>query len=397
MNLDGSTNQLVKGITEAFDGGARNVEVIVIGDGADPADPTGVYGHLGTAYELLLNHPTLDILVPSIDNVRLDGTGLPATQNYGYQLANACYQATINRNSCIGVIGMVGPANAAGPTGVSTLSEIQTWVDALKAHNTASIDGADVTIYDGVTVVTPGDALPSTYAFWATADETIPIGSPPSSDGDVLKDKRNNPVDIGAYISVFASQLRYFNDLGASVDANLGFYDGSGAPAYAGLISSLAPHSATTNKPVGGAAKLRELSLVQADDLAKQRYVTVLTRSRGLTVTSGMTGAYNIDNVFRRSDFVRLSTVRVVHAALDIVRAAAEPHLGEPNHPANRNAMKAAVDESLRSMLSAGALLDYNLSISVSPAERTIGQISVGLDLEIALEIQTIKASISIS
>lgn len=394
LNADGSVNELVKKITEAIDGGAQNLQVVVLGT-SQPV-PTGVYSDLSTAYDLLLNAEDLDIIVPAIEGVYIDATGLPSTQNFAYQLADFCYRATVDQNSAHGVIGVSSPAVAAAPTGIPTLAELEAWVAALETYDTSGINGADFTIYDGVTAGAT-DKVPTNYAFWATDDQTIPVGSPPSSDSNVIKDARGNPVDIGAYISVAASWRRVINDVAEDVEPTLGYYRSNMAAAYAGMITRLRPQSAPTNKPLGGGLIERELSKSQQNRLAKQRFVVLGRRGTGAAVVSAMTGAYNIEEPFRRSDFTRLSTVRIVHAAVDIIRSAALPFIGEANNAVNRNALQTKIDKALSTMQEDGALEDYTLGVRTNPADRLLGVIRVDVNLRAALEIRDVQAVVSVS
>ena len=196
---------------------------------------------------------------------------------------------------------------------------------------------------------------------------------------------------------MYATYHRFFNDIGADVDPSLGFYRGNGAAGYAGIISSLRAQSAPTNKPFRGAQAERNLSKAQSNRLAGARFVASQQRVTGLIVVSAMTGAYNIDDRFRRSDFTRLSTVRIVHAAIDVVRAAGQPFIGQGSNAVARNALKVRIDRSLASMQEDGALEDYTFSVNVDPTDRTIGRITVDVNLVPALEIRNIVTTISIS
>jgi len=63
--------------------------------------PDELYNQLQTAYDLLLDHE-MDIVVPV--GLQID-TPLSSSNNCGWQLANFCYQASINFNSVLGCIG----------------------------------------------------------------------------------------------------------------------------------------------------------------------------------------------------------------------------------------------------------------------------------------------------
>jgi phage tail sheath protein FI len=120
------------------------------------------------------------------------------------------------------------------------------------------------------------------------------------------------------------------------------------------------------------------------------------TRSKGFVVASGVTGAFNV-NRYLRSDFVRLTTVRIVHTTVDLIRAVAEKYLGEPNNAPQMNALSAEIDQVLLSMKSAGALNQYDFTVSSTPEQRVLGQCDVNLTLVPAFEITQINLTVSLA
>lgn len=392
----GLPSEISKKLEEVMAGGAKNIEAFVLSDGSgnrwSSVDPTTRYTLLDRAYELLLNHDT-DVVLAC--GTAIDMTGQPTGKNFAYQLANFCYQATKEYNSCIGVIGVQPPTQAVAGTGVPTLADQAAWVNALKAFDTSGLLGIDLTIYDGETDSGP-DGVPDNYAFWATTDEEIPVGSPPASAATVRKDAKNNPIDIGAYLSVVAAWGRIRNEAATRIYPTLGYYNGSGESAYAGLITTLAPEISTTNQRVGGIEPLRELSPRQVNDLCGARFVCFWTQPVGYVVASGMTGAYNISQYFR-SDFVRLTTVRITHDAIAAVRVVANPFIGKPNNGANRSALEAAIDEGLGKMQKRGALEGFRFSLVSTPTMRVLGQIIVDLTIIPAFEITEIRVQIGLA
>jgi hypothetical protein len=387
-NADGTISELCQALYECHIGGGRDIElmnVLPAGSGALPTN-NDLYGYLGTAYEILINH-NADIVVPV--GVRLDGvitdnyhgTG-GSSWNFGYQLANYCYQATKNNNTCIGVIG--APSAIADPSGTPTLVEVEAWVKKLETYQGA------LAPYDGTTATAVG--TPGNYRFVATQTEQMPATY---AGGDVL-DGKNNKVDIGAYLSVVAANVRASNDAAIDMYPTLGYYNTSGACAYAGLISSLEAKSAPTNKVVQGVSMAQGISANQADRLAGKRYVTLMNKPKGVVCASAMTGAYNID-AYSRSDFVRLSTVRIVHDAVNFVRQTADQFIGEPNNAPQRNAMATAIENALKSMQERGALRRFNFNVFASPTDQILGKATVELILVPAFELQQIVVIVALT
>jgi hypothetical protein len=296
----------------------------------------------------------------------------------------------------MGVVGVQPPTAAAAVTGVPTLAEVRDHVNALAAFDTSLLQGIDFAIFDGLTDA-GDDGIPDNYAFWATTDEEMPTGSPPASAALVRKDAKENPIDIGAYISVVSTWCRFRNEAGPLLYPRVGYYHGSGEGAYGALITTLDPAVSTTNRLVGGAEPLRRLSAAQANSLAGARFVSFWTNVVGqFVVVSGVTGAYNISQFFR-SDFVRLSTVRITHESINVVRIAGNPFIGQPNHAPHRSALENAIDDGLSKMQKRGALQGYRFSLVSTPTMQVLGQIVVDITLIPAFEIQQITARVGLA
>ena len=380
-NADGTVSELCESLMEAYSAGGRNIElmnVLPVASGALIADDDR-YGYLDYAYLTLLNL-NVDIAVPVGAN--LDSSTLTGDRSFGYQLSNFCYQATANSNTTIGVIGVAG-ANAS-PSGTPTILEIEAWVTALELYTNCSE-------YDGTTDAN-GDGKPDNYRFVATTSQQMPANW---DAGDVL-DAKGNKVDIGAYISAVAAPLRSTNDAATDLYPTLGYYNSDGVAAYAGLISTLPSKSAPTNKILSGVSMQRDLSLSQADRLAGSRFVPVFAKPKGIVAASAMTGAYNISDYYR-SDFTRLSTVRIVHDAVNFIRDVSDQFIGEPNSAPQRNALSTAIDNALKSMQAQGALRRYDFNIFASATDQVLGRATVELELVPAFELQQITVIVALA
>jgi hypothetical protein len=387
-NADGTVSELSKALYECQVAGARNIDLMNILPTASGAKTTlnDIYGYLGAAYDVLINYDA-DIVCPvgvyldDTVSVNIHGTGGTAW-NFGYQLADFCYQATKNNNTYIGVIG-VNPAYA-DPSGTPTLQQIETWVSTLQNYT------GNLASYNGTVGNSAG--VPTSYRFVATSTSQMPASY---ASGDVT-DSRGNKVDIGAYISVVAANVRAINEVSTSVYPTLGYYNSSGSAAYAGLISSLEAKSAPTNKVVEGVTLSQGISNAQADRLAGSRYVTFMSKTKGIVVASAMTGAYNVSQYYR-SDFVRLSTVRIVHDAIQYVRTVAEQFIGEPNNAPQRNALSNAINNALKTMQERGALRRFDYNVYASPTDQVLGKATVELVLVPAFELQQITIVVALT
>jgi hypothetical protein len=441
--------ELSMALEEAIAGGAPNVEIVVIGhyNGAaleSIVSPVGTdnssrYADLTTAYDTIVN-TDLDIVVPV--GAWADCTG--TTGNYTNQLANFCEQATNEfGNTSIGVIGMM-----------PTLHWARTWSNATGLWANATLSGEAVALTgEGLTRFNiPSIALVDEWVKYATQDDedgvaTTPLveateagfpttfynylaGSngadgtfyPENSDnvatdvaavywtsfqaqdsaGSVLLDAKGNRVDAGRRICVVGAPLITSNNTTKDLAKGLGVslsntvYNTDGAAAYAGFINTLAPHSSTTNKTLPAVVARRPMSAKQANKLAARRITTFLNKTNGFVVASGVTGAHNVSK-YVRSDFVRLSTVRITDAAIAGVRSASEPFIGEANNALNRSAMQAEIDKFLFTMRSVGALNDYEFFVSSTPDQQVLGEVEITLTLVPAFEITKITQTVSLA
>lgn len=380
-NADGTVSELSKALYEAHIAGARNIEIMNIlptASGASLADDDR-YGYLDAAYEVLFNYDA-DIIVAV--GAPLDSITLTGSRNFGYQLANFCYRATQNNNTCTGIVGVRGATSS--PSGTPTLAEIETWTADLAAYTNCPE-------YDGTTD-SSDDGIPENYAFVATSDGHMPA----SWAGGDVEDTKGNKVDIGAYLSVVAANLRAINEAASDIYPVLGYYNSDGTAAYAGLVASLPAKSAPTNKILHGVVLQQGLSLGQADRLAGSRFVAAMDKPKGYVVASAMTGAYNISD-YARSDFVRLTTVRIMHDAINIVRDVSEAFIGEPNSAPQRNALSAAVENALKAMQESGALRRFDFNIFATPNDQVLGKATVEMVLVPAFELQQITVYVSLA
>lgn len=390
----GTPSEITKAVLEAQTAGAENIEIFVLSDGSGSRWSTLAegdrYNLLARAYTLLLNHE-LDIAVPV--GAYIDSPNLTAGTSFGYQLANFCFRGTREFTARLGVIGATAPTSATETTGRPTLAEMATWVDALNAYDTSGVQGAAFTEYDGVTDA-GSDDVPDTFAFWATTDEAMPTGAPPADAATVMQDAHSNPIDIGAYIMVYAGWERFRNTAANRDYPSLGYYNNSGAAGFAGLLAATKSEEAPRNVPISGAEVIRNLSTRQADDLATNRFITSCRKLGQYVVYDAMTGAHNI-STYVRSDFVRITTMRVMHDAIDQVRAASQPFIRLGLSPTNIEGLKQALDEGLKLFRGKG-LEKWDYDLVYTAAMRTLGELIIDLSLWITPEIRRITVRIGL-
>jgi hypothetical protein len=292
------------------------------------------------AYQLLENY-SVDHVVPL--GVLADSPLAGKYDNFAYQLAVACAVMTFRNHTTVGHIATSSPSD-------TTLLTVANQVAALAA-------------------------APNAFFFR-------------DASGNILKDSAGNNMDLGRYINIIAGPDAIFNS------TRFGVYAENSAAAYAGFVSNLQPQSAPTNKSVSYAVGLRfEYSNGQLNTLAGARYVTLRAKNNGsnVAITDAMTAAQP------GSDYVRLSTIRVVKAVIDQVRDAADPFIGEPNETAQRNALSAAISKRLDVLKKNGVIIGSDFQIVASPQDQLLGQASVELSITPPQELRKLTVVVSLT
>jgi hypothetical protein len=412
---DGTPSELSLSVAEAIRAGAQNVEVMKIAQlsGEDSA-VYAIEDRWDDLYEALDILKLTDIDIVYCDAAYVDETPTGSHATYGarggfhYLLADKLFQATQQGNTAIGVLGprpLMRVARDETWTGAPTdragelfddvpVAFVREYVD----HLTEDASGAEqdhsthTDLQNWLRGANEGTAgqVDAAYDLWAH-DE----------DGNIATDNRGNNVDGGAYLSIVAMPARVShpdvrllaNRLGEAGKTDM---NTNGAAAYAGLITTLQPHRAPTNRQIPGLFSARVMSAGLAKELMDYRFVTAVDKSKGFVVAAGVTAAYNASR-YVRSDYVNLSTVRIVHAAIDVVRTISEDFIGNPIEPQNMAAMEAAVDQGLQRMKGIGALRRYDFSILTTPDMQILGEVDLDLTLVPAFELRKINTIVSLA
>lgn len=452
-------SELALACDEAARGGAGNIEVVCIkndlsGDSAIHAYLTGDarYADLTAAYSAVEDRQ-FDVVVPV--NAHLDSVA--TTGGYGPQLANFCFQVTTEvDSSAVGITALMpiiqwahtyegdssGTGDVQGLVAASTtlsgevvaISDtnplapyyftvpstelVGEWAKYAGQHENPHINsgytgstGQARTFPAGFTNYLHGSAdedgtyYPTNDTNGATDVYSAYWTNWQAKDlaGNFVVDANGQKADAGSRISVVAAPLRTSSNLttqlamgltGASMAST--HHNTDGAAAYAGFVSQLAPHAAPTNKQIPALIPLRILSAKQSNFIAGRRLVPFHRRATGFVVSSAVTGAHNVSR-YVRSDYVRLTTVRIVDAAVEVIRGIGDRYIGEPNNAAMRNAMSAEIDKVFAQMKVSGALNDYQFFISSTPDQQVLGEADVDLTLVPAFELTKISVNVSLA
>ena len=302
--------------------------------------------------------------------------------NFAYQLANFCYELSVNNNECIGTVGTLPPLSFSP-------KDIAAWVGSLPNYtvlddgtsiiNDAGDNGSGLLgnkFMAGSAGYRSGDAL---GGFIATDSGNL--------GGTELNDQNNELIDIGKYISVVPSYGRLANQWTTNVNG----YVTNGAPSYAGFIMSLESKSAPTNKVIPSVRAIHGLNNTVLDNLAGAKYTMLALRPKGTVVSDAPTAAR------QTSDYSRLSTVRIVKDAIDVVRTVADPFVGEANTAQRRAALETAVDSGLGALQREGYIQGFVLAVTSTPIQQVQGDATIELKLVPAFELRQITIVLSLS
>lgn len=286
-------------------------------------------------------------------------------RNFATQLAQHCAMVTAKTSETIGVIGM-----AAAPQ--ATLREIQEYVDLVTLG--AGIDEEKEAFYVSRGINPHYQNVHPMFNL-ATHEEIF------NDDGEII--------DIGRYINVV------FGPEVALAHEKLGSYVANGATIYAALISTTKPEISTTNQQVSATGIRYTLSESQHNQLVGGRYVTLDAKlqangSRRIVVKDGVTAA------LANSDFQRLSTLRITHHTVQLIRQKADKYIGLPNGLAQRNSLATEIQATLDKLKELGVLQNFRFSIYSSAKDRVLGNAFITLELVPAYEIRKIFTSVAL-
>ena len=291
------------------------------------------------AYQLLENY-TVDYV--SLAGVYADDKLAGRFEDFAYELALFCAVVSHRNHTTIGTIATTSPSEP-------TLRAIEEHVQKLESYD-------------------------NTYLMR-------------DAKGDVIRDADGNAIDLGKHICILAGGDTIM------VNQRLGQYAVNSAAALAGFLSVLPANSAPTNKVIKYAGGLRiKYSNSQLDRLTAKRYITLKYKGDGQTVaivdatTSAESG----------SDYERVSSMRAVRVLANETREVADPFLGEPNTPQQRNALAALLDKRYDQHKTAGTIRDYSFELICTPFDELVGAAKIMLTIVPAQELRQITTVVAL-
>lgn len=157
-------------------------------------------------------------------------------------------------------------------------------------------------------------------------------------------------------------------ETGVNVEGSYKMQWATGIGAYCALVSKLEPQNAPTNQAFSRVTSLRYLfSLKQLNDLVGNKYVTLTIRNQQVIAVDGVTTAPDIivGGEKHKSDFTRLSTLRITNYMVQAVRNVTEPFIGNPSGWPLYTSMTAAIKSEITGAIDAGIIQDARFSISM--------------------------------
>jgi len=336
---------------------------------------------VGYYTKLTESNGTFDNLVDREFNVCLltgiwadDQVASNTTTTIAQAFAEFLHKTTYETLPCHGVLGL-------RPIGKSTPTELKAYADGSLLATASGYYGNEV-------------------------ERRIKFGYFMSTGFTYVDANSGQNVDIGRYISVVAGP-----DVVLS-SKERGRYYTNGAAVYAGMITNLPSHRATSNKPLGSTGSLLGNfpkatleQLVQGvgyDESTNAAggggYVVIRTNPlRGLPIVIQ-------DNTcaLRTSDYKTLQIFRIVNLAVSMVKDVLYPYLGESSSVEALMAMQTQVRSELSKLSEAGALLGddkvgYDFAITSDQIDSTFTKVTVTLKLRPALQIKYILVDVSVS
>jgi hypothetical protein len=270
------------------------------------------------------------------------------SQNWAYKVAEKVKEISENTNPCIAVMGIrpwIGTGASPATVEVMTPGNVSTHLALTNLPNKNAVDGTTLT--------------------WG---------------------------DLGRYVIVIAAEVKPVSYSSANI-ADFGY--ANGATTFAASLSRMASYVSPVNKTVFNVTRLRynptrtQLSNNSGTGVVDRGVNAIILNFNKVPVyAEGLTFAPNV------SDYVRVSTSRIVNEATLVVRQVCQKFIGEPSTMQVRNSMETAITSGLRGMQQLGALLDSDFTVSYIPSEN---KALIDLVLTPAFELKTIEVSISVN
>lgn len=219
-----------------------------------------------------------------------------------------------------------------------------------------------------------------------------PLGASLDSIKTYVDDLVAQDNQISAYLQVVAGP-----QVGITVPGSLRTQWVSGLVHYVSLVNGLMPQYSPTNQILPGARSLRfNFSPRQLNDLIGNKYVTFRSKNGQIRVVDAVTTApdLRVGEDIVKSDFTRLSTLRIMNHVVRRVRTACEDFIGSPNEFIGYNGMNTAIKAVFDEIIEQGIILDARYSIRLGD---TLDSANIDITVLPQFELRTVNATIALS
>lgn len=350
----GEGSQLHKAFLESIAGGATNLYLVALP--ADTVDSdlldTGANNRFDIAFEAA-EIVLPDIIVPygrGANSLDWDDYNSPATPGGAEPFGFVADNASNTTSLAIRVANKVAEINERSNPCIAIMG-VKPWVGGAESMTAANV---------------------ATHLSFADL----------VSNSSTINDKADG-TNNHQYLSIIASEIR-----------PIGFPEAfgwtNGACMYAGFISSLKSHISTTNKKIYNMQGMRyNPNRAQRESLIDKGLVPVGTDfARNPLWIDGLTFAKP------NSDYVRLTTVRIIFETIRMVREVSQRFVGEPATLENRNSFETAVTSGLRDFQITGGITSSDFVVTYYPRSNSA---NIDLILTPIFELRNINIQVSVS
>lgn len=404
-----TTNPMAKLWKQVYDAGCRNIKVVELKGTTDVER----YGHLHDILSLLEESSAADIVLlgGAYADSEVEGSPTFAYDSVDYA---AAIEATNTRTKEVAAEAIAAEDDektftlAHFPV-VSTAGYFAV-TSTVGNETTTLVSGTDYTFnpitgqitFEDVPEETAGIKVSYSYYTYSFASALAGFCETVSAKNQqvlgvcsLAPAENSNLSTIKAYVEGQETQLysKYLQVTGGSTmwfSLGTDMYEDIWSGAYAGFVSVLPSYSSPMFKAIPGALiSSYTLSPTQITSLINKHIVVPRIRNGRIIVADAITTASDT------SDFVRLTTLRIVNDAVQFVREIAEPYIGEPNTIPRRNSLDTAIRSGLQQMVLRGALNDFRFHIRSSIADQIDGTMRILLDLVPVFETRRILLSVA--
>ncbi len=203
---------------------------------------------------------------------------------------------------------------------------------------------------------------------------------------------RNNALTkvVGSYVTIVVAEVK---PVGYSTTTSSGTVDygySNGASSLAAAITRTPSYTGITNKALYNVQGVRYApTRTQQQAISAAGLNSVVLNFNKIAVF-GSAVTFAADN----SDYLRLSTKRIVDEAGQLIRQVCQRFIGEPSTIQVRNSMETAISSALRGMQLKGALLESDFNVTYVPVDNLA---IIDLVLTPAFELSSIQVQLAIN